>query len=294
MEIFRALALFAEPVRESNARVAEALELGAPPAESEYTETFIFQLYPYASVYLGAEGMMGGEGRDRVAGFWRALGIVPPAEPDHLSVMLALYAELADREAQARDERARHQLHHARRAFLCEHLLSWLPVYLRKLREVAAPFYQRWGETLRSALLEELGLLGQTTQIPLHLRHTLSLADPRERDVEEFLQSLLAPAKCGTILTRADLLRAAQSLGLAPRLGDRRFILRSLFNQNPRGVLEWLHEEAARSMEQHRQDTLAPRAIAAAWLEKSERAVRLLEELKGAAEELSQSPSTLT
>ena len=60
MELFRALAIFAEPPTVKSARVAEALELGEVPGADEYTEAFIFQLYPYASVYLGAEGMIGG------------------------------------------------------------------------------------------------------------------------------------------------------------------------------------------------------------------------------------------
>ena len=50
-------------------------------------------------VYLGAEGMLGGAARDRVAGFWRALGLVPPAEPDHLAALLGLAAALADASA---------------------------------------------------------------------------------------------------------------------------------------------------------------------------------------------------
>jgi len=55
MEILRPLAVFAEPPRRPEvARLAELLDLGEPPSLSEYTETFVFQLYPYASVYLGA------------------------------------------------------------------------------------------------------------------------------------------------------------------------------------------------------------------------------------------------
>ena len=38
------------------------------------------------------------EARDRIAGFWRALGETPPPEPDHLTLMLASYAELRSRE----------------------------------------------------------------------------------------------------------------------------------------------------------------------------------------------------
>src|SRR4029453_9462546 len=97
MELFRALAVLVEPPdRPGAARVAEALGLGGAPEASAYTELFVFQLYPYASVYLGAEGMLGGEARDRVAGFWRALSLVPPAEADHLALMLALYARLCE------------------------------------------------------------------------------------------------------------------------------------------------------------------------------------------------------
>lgn len=52
-----------------------------PPAVDEHTDVLVFQAYPYASIYLGAEGMLGGKARDRIAGFWRALGGEPPAEP---------------------------------------------------------------------------------------------------------------------------------------------------------------------------------------------------------------------
>ena len=79
--------------------------------------------YPYASVYLGAEGMLGGEARDRVAGFWRALGLVPPAEPDHLAALLGLYAALADAEEPRRTSRPAAAPAQARRALLHEHLL---------------------------------------------------------------------------------------------------------------------------------------------------------------------------
>ena len=277
--------MFAEPVGEGSERVAEALELGPLPSESEYTDTFLFQLYPYASVYLGAEGMMGGEARDRVAGFWRALGFAPPAEPDHLSVMLALYAELAGLEEKEPDEKMRERLRHARTAFLWEHLLSWLPVYLHKLSRIASPFYRKWGETLSAALVEELEAMDVPRQLPLQLRSQHCLFDPREQGAEEFLQSLLAPARSGMILTRADLSRAARSLGLGLRAGERKFALRSLFNQNPQGVMKWLLGEASEWREHHRRSVPTLGAIAAAWLEKTEKASVLLEELKLSAED---------
>lgn len=280
MELFRALALFAEPPNKGMARVAEALELGQPPAESEYTQTFLFQLYPYASVYLGAEGMMGGEARDRVAGFWRALGLKPPAEPDHLAVMLALYAQLAERE---REDEHSAEWRTARRAFLWEHLLSWLPAYLQKLEEIATPFYRSWGRLLREALFEEIESVGKQRELPLHLRQNLRPADPREHGTEEFLRSLIAPARSGMIITRSDLTRAAHGLGLGVRLGERRFILDSLFNQNPQGVVEWLLKEASLWQDRHLQNQRALCALAAAWHYKAHAAAKLLEEIRKSA-----------
>lgn len=281
MELFRALAVLAEPPGEEVARVAEVLELGAVPDASEYTELFVFQLYPYASVYLSAEGMLGGEARDRICGFWRVLSQTPPAEADHLAIMLALYARLCELASEESDGRRRAGWESARKAFLWEHLLSWLPAYLCKLAELAAPFYRRWSEVLMKALLAEASAVGRPEALPLHLRAAASLSDPRRGvEVGEFLQSLLSPVRSGMILTRSDLSRAARQLNLGMRLGERAFILRALFGQNASGMLEWLGEEAGRWAARHqsRKDSLGE--VARAWEAKALATAGLLQELK--------------
>jgi len=282
MELFRALAVLAEPPVAEAAGVAEALELGPMPGAAAYTELFVFELYPYASVYLGAEGMLGGEARDRVAGFWRALNETPPVEPDHLSVLLALYARLVEMEESATDSVRRMTWRGARRAFLWEHLLSWLPVYLDKLSATAAdPFYLRWGEILASALDAEARVVGTQTLLPIHLREAsaLGLFDPRSCEVEEFLQSLLTPVRSGMILLRSDLSHAARRLNLGLRLGERRFILKALFSQDGAGVLDWLSSEADAWTERHRRRRGSLGATAVAWEEKALASATLLKEL---------------
>lgn len=281
MELFRALAVLAEPPAPESAPVARALELGALPEASEHTEVFVFQLYPYASVYLGAEGMLGGEARDTVAGFWRALGQTPPAEPDHLSVMLALYAQLRELETDARDDARRESWQRARTAYLWEHLLSWLPAYLSKLREIAPPFYRRWGELLFDALLEEARATAEAkAQLSLHLRErTAGLSDPREGATAEFLQTLLSPVRSGMILVRSDLIRAARQLELGLRVGERKYVLESLLAQDARGVLGWLAREAHAWGERHRKQRETLGAIALAWESKATASAQLLEEL---------------
>ena len=135
-ELFRALGALSETPRPELQPIADALDLGPLPGRAAHGGLFLFQLYPHASVYLGAEGMMGGEAADRIAGFWRALGQTPPGEPDHLAVMLGLHARLGELEEQAADRPAGERWRHARTAFLWENLLSWLPIFLMKLGDL--------------------------------------------------------------------------------------------------------------------------------------------------------------
>lgn len=303
MELFRALAVLVEPPSEESARVAAALELGRLPTADAYTELFVFQLYPYASVYLGAEGMLGGEARDRISGFWRALSpeTPPPAESDHLALMLALYAHLCELAEDETEERGRGDWKRARKAFLREHLLCWLPVYLNKLDELAPPFYRRWGEILREALWSEAqsagGIeAGGIETLPLHLRAAPALIDPRAgaggggegggASAGEFIQSLLSPVRSGIILTRADLSRAGRLLGLGTRLGERAFMLRALLGQNAARTLEWLIEEARGWTKRHSADVRWLGAVARAWEEKAQATALLLGELKADAGEI--------
>lgn len=285
MELFRALAHLVEPPSESAARVAEALGLGPVPAAAEHTEVFVFQLYPYASVYLGAEGMMGGEARDRVAGFWRALGRTPPAEADHLSVMLALYARLCELEAGAGGERGREGWRGARRAFLWEHLLSWLPAYLAKLEETGTDFYRRWGRVLDAALREEAAAVGTQEGLSLHLREVRPVADPRESSAEEFVASLLAPVRSGMIIVRADLSRAARELELTPRPGGRAFALKSLMGQDARAVLGRLAREAEAWAARHARTADSYGETAAAWERRARWTAGLLNDLEQSSAE---------
>ena len=249
-ELFRTLGALGEPPGPALAPLAETLDLGEVPRADEYTDLFLFQLYPYASVYLGAEGMLGGEARDRIAGFQRVLGATPPPEPDHLAVLLAFHAEISAREARGDEHRERWR--HARRAHLHEHLLSWLPVYLDRLEDLALPFYRRWGVLLAEALAAEVEDLGAPRSLSSHLREVPTLEDPREQGGAAFLASLLAPARSGIILVRDDLLRAGRDLELAARVGERKWVLEALFAQDASVLLNWLAGEASMRAEKTR------------------------------------------
>lgn len=294
MELIRALAVFAEPVNEKLSALAEALGFEHLPSEDEFTEIFIFQLVPYASVYLGEEGMLGGVARDRIAGFWRALNLTPPGEPDHLSTLLGLYANLcesADMETQGcgdaektsngqRTADSGQKFHHARKAFFWEHIASWLPLYLHKMKSIASPFYLHWSELLEQVLIEEANSLGQPEIISQHLLQEASIQDPREFGFEMFLSTLLAPIRSGMILTKTDLRRAASELDLSLRIGERKFILQTLFSQDTKKMLKWLSNESKEWLKWHTSQQAFYGETALCWNKKTESAIKLLIELE--------------
>lgn len=235
MEIFRALGALVEAPRSGLELVASSLELGELPSVHEHTELFALQLVPFASIYLDEEGRIGGEARDRICGFWRALDVDPAGEADHLTVLLSSYAELSEAERRATSApEARARSHH-REVFLREHLVSWLPAYLIKLREIAPPFYRRWSDLLRDALGRELERRPAKSVPSVHHRLTQDVS-PSGDDSEDLLSSLLAPIRSGFILTRSDLAGASRALGIGSRLGERRFMLEAMLRQDPTGL----------------------------------------------------------
>jgi len=260
-ELIRGLAVLAEPPTEEHGALAEALGLPRPPSAAEYSDLFLFQLYPYASVHLGPEGMMGGEARARVAGFWRALGQDPPAEPDHLAALLGLYANLAEREGgAAAAEAERRLLRESRHALLHEHLTPWIFAFLQRVRELDRRVFASWAEILDSVLRAEIRVLGTDgvgeldgRRLPLQLRAAPPLPDPRADGASDFIGGLLAPVRCGLILTRADLARIAAACDVGLRAGERRYALEHLLAQDGAAVLDALAGEARRQAELHAQ-----------------------------------------
>ncbi|MCY4557190.1 MAG: molecular chaperone TorD family protein [Chloroflexi bacterium] len=250
-ELLRALSIFAEPPEPEHARVAGLLDLGDGIDGSAYAELFVFQLPPYASIYVGPEGWMGGEARERIAGFWRAVGRTPSAEPDHLSVLLGLYAALSEEHEQATGPTAALAAE-ACGALLHEHLAPWVFAYLDHAGDLAVGGYKRWAELLRETLAREAERLGPPATLPVHLRAASGLPDPRSEGGEAFLKGLLAPVRSGVILTRAALGTIAREHGLGLRAGERRFALEGLLGQDSQATLAALAALAAREELAHR------------------------------------------
>lgn len=275
-ELFRALgAVAGEP---ADARTACAA-LGLPvPGNAEHTEVFVLNCPPYASVYLGAEGSLGGEAADRAAGFWRAIGMAPPVEPDHLTALLSLYARLG--EAAAADTvspATAGALARARQALFWEHLWPWLPGYLDAVDDLGTPALSPWARLARRALAAERG--GHPGgRLPLALRAAPVLWSPvtEPGGTGDLLDMLTTPVRSGFVLTRRRLAVAADTAGAGHRIGERRFTLRALLDQVPAETRKWLSAEAARWSARHEDHGPGGDIVQAWWAGRAARTSQIL------------------
>ena len=270
-ELLRALG--AVPDSPAAARgVGPALGLD-PVSDAEHTDAFVLNCPPYAAIYLGPQGAIGGEGADRVAGFWRAIGITPPAEPDHLAALLGLYARLGEAVAGARRPATAAALAQSRAVLFWEHLWPWLPAYLDAVTDLAVPSLTGWADLAGRALAAEFGDLPPCPRRPLALRAAPPGAQPGSvcspgptpngptptgaarspaPAPTDLVELLTTPVRSGLILTRRRLAEGAGRAGVGFRIGERRFALRAMLEQDPRATLGWLAGEADRWQRRHR------------------------------------------
>jgi len=278
IDAIRGLAVLAEPPGPEHGSISAALGFECAPTSPRYSDLFLFQLYPYASVYLGPEGMMGGVARERIAGFWHAVGLVAPAEPDHLAALLGLYASLMERarpESLEGDDRGGDRVGagpvdaesilaaEAAGALLSEHLAPWVFAWLERMQDLASGTYAAWASMLYEVLAADYRAFGSPSSDLQHLRDAPPLPDPRTEGTAPFLDGLLAPVRSGIIVTRADLAAMARRLDLGLRAGERRYALEHLLAQDPEQTLGALSDAARRQAADHE--------LRAPWLGESAR-----------------------
>jgi TorA maturation chaperone TorD len=250
-ELLRALGAVADSPDAARA-VTPALGL-LPLTDADHTDAFVLNAPPYAAIYLGPDGALGGEGADRVAGFWRALALTPPSEPDHLSALLGLYASLGEAAEDSSRETTAAALTRSQTALLAEHLWPWLPAYLDAITDLPLAPLTAWAGLTSQALTAEL-----TRHTASPAKHPLPLAlreapapITAEGNVRGLVDALTTPVISGIILTRHTVALGAGQAQVGHRIGERRFTLRAMLEQDPSATLGWLAQEARRWQARH-------------------------------------------
>jgi len=266
-ELLRALGAAVLTPPPGNAAPCEALDL-ALQTGAEHTHVFVLSAPPHAAIHLGPEGKLGGEGLDRISGFWRALGLQAPEDADHLGTLLLLYAELGEAETAARDERGRAQLFRARTALFHEHLWSWAPGYLAAVDGLGLEATGAWAQLTAQALRAELARVGPAPLLPLALRTAPVGLDPAD-SFDETLDALVAPVRCGMILTYRDLVECGRQVGVGVRRGERRYALKAMLLQDPVETLTWLAAHTNCWSQRHTQHSQTANDAGAWWAQRA-------------------------
>ena len=278
-ELLRALGAIADSPADA---LVAGRALGLPDLDSrQHTDAFIMNCPPYASVYLGPDGALGGEGADRVAGFWRAIGVTPPAEPDHLTALLSLYASLGEACAGTRRTATATALSRSRAALLREHLWPWLPGYLDAVSGLGVPALTAWARVTRMTIAAEVGAHHATHRgtgrLPLALRAAPGMP-AADAGLSGLVGALVTPVRSGIVLTRHCLAAGAGQVGVGYRIGERRFALRAMLEQDPAATLTWLSRESGRWARRHASRSPSD-AVTQWWADRAARTQRLLRQL---------------
>lgn len=224
-----------------------ALDLGNYTPEV-HTQVFAIDLKPYASIYLSEVATLGGEARDVAAGYYRAIGLPVPQEPDALFTMFEHYQGLIETLESSKDDLILERVRHLRSAFLFEHLLAWVPFYLTALSES----YDHFGlfseallEFLRDEVEElELDVIGR---LPIVLRDRRFFGDEGLNiEAKSRVSLLVSPFSSGLILSQNDMFRCARETDAVTRPGTKSFMLENLLGDRPKEVLQWLVCECER------------------------------------------------
>lgn len=289
-ELLRSLGAVALTPPPGNAVLCQALDL---PVQTgvEHTDVFVLSAPPHAAIHLGAEGKLGGEGLDRIAGFWRALGLTAPEDADHLGTLLMLYAELTEAERLASDERRGAQMHRARTALFHEHIWSWAPGYLAAVAGLGVPSTSAWAQLTEQVLRAEHAELGAPESLPLAMRTAppgLDLSD----SFDDTLDGLVAPIRSGSVLTYRDLTACGSIVGVGVRRGERRYALRAMLEQDAPATLGWLAGHARSWSQQHASAAISENDPGAWWSARAAHTAGVLEAM--ASDGMTVGPRTTT
>lgn len=267
---------------------------------ADHQALFGHEVFPFAGVFMGAEGLVG-EGP--IAGLVRAahaaVGVEPAAEPspDHLGQVLRLLATLADAELEARAHRDAadvQTLARWQRRVLDEAVLPWMPPLWATLAGQPTTVWTRAVELAVGVLARhraELGGLALATEGPGYGAAPVdTVLDEPRAGLAAVARALVTPARSGVYLARRDLEALARRSDLPKGFGSRRNVLERLLRIAAEyQALPRLLDELRRLLEA-RDDAYAGLAaepgLAAyvpAWRSRLASSLRLVERLREAA-----------
>ncbi len=207
----------------------------ADEAAADYQELFGFNVFPYVSVFLEVNRLVGGEITNRLYDFFRMAGFglsLTDESADHVSHSFAFLAYLSAYELEAMETGNYPELERVRSLqarFMDELLFWWLLPFVRAIEQQPYPFFRSLGRLILEFVLEhrrQLGELSGPMDVP-PLADVPSLEEPHV-GLREIARYLTTPVWTGLFLSRGDIARLARKKQLPRGFGSREMLLENL------------------------------------------------------------------
>jgi len=203
---------------------------------SEHYQLFIHNVFPYETIFLGDDGLLGGTITEKVAAFYRRIGFQSASDEsaDHISSELEAMAYLCFAELDAVEDHIPHQIHRIhqlQRRLLDEHLLRWLPAFVIAVEQQTHTVYTEIVRQSFDLVCKHRLQLGDDL---MAATDTFSLAEPfdlldnEKTSLRDIARYLLTPAHTGFFLSIDDIRGIGAAFRVPHGFGKRQQILTNL------------------------------------------------------------------
>ncbi len=229
------------PYLESIPELASTIPYPFEPDEAaaSHHQLFTFNLYPYASIFLTSNRLLGGEITNEIEAIYWQAGFTadPNIEPDHLGQTFMFLAHLSQKETAA------HSLGQPRKGiklqqlqFLETHLLPWIIPCIIAIKQQDNRLYNELAQLVLPLVANHYDSLQMSGIVPNSIPLTtltpnpdneVALKDGRTglRDIARYL---ITPNQSGLYLGRSDINQLARSVSLPHGFGSREQQLQTL------------------------------------------------------------------
>lgn len=276
--------------------------LGEAPDYDEAAAThqtlFGFNIHPHESIFLGTDGLLGGEITGRVQETYGEIGYGLADEADHIGRELDALAFLCAAESEAWEDNVVYMAQQAREKqliLLQNHLLRWVWPFTQALKAHSDPFYQTVATLLFDVIVVHAGQLFETLEAPtadFALPEAPAILENEKTSLKDIAQYLVTPAYSGLYLSRDMIGQLGRAFELPRGFGGREQMLTNLmrsavqFDQLPT-LLEKLHAIAQEWRNVYQSvDAPAVMPFTRPWAERVAQTMGMLVEIKGKASEV--------
>jgi len=199
---------------------------------------FRFNLFPFESIFLGSDGLLGGDITQGVVNHYQRSGFPVSGDdtsPDHVGIELAYLAFLSGAESDAWEDNlaptaVRLQRHQS--DFLQTHLLRWLPPLIVAIRQQGGPFFTAVADLTLSLVTDHYQTLrnnlDDTAVHSWQLPPAPDLLNDEKTGLKQIAAFLVTPVHSGLYLSRDDVGQLARRQELPRGFGDRQQLLLNL------------------------------------------------------------------